>query len=134
MDNNNQTPQEQPKKQKYDYIRGYQFVKGQSGNPGGRPKGSKTLKTFAREYLERLPPEEKIKFLEALPEELVWKMAEGAPATKLEGSVSSLKRFKDDVKEVGKGYECGVGIDGYNDIKVGDYIESFKEVEEKAKL
>jgi len=86
MDNNNQTPQEQPKKQKYDYIRGYQFVKGQSGNPGGRPKGSKTLKTFAREYLERLPPEEKIKFLEALPEELVWKMAEGAPATKLEGS------------------------------------------------
>ena len=51
-----------------------------------------------------------------------------------EGSVSSLKRSKDDVKEVGKGYECGVGIDGYNDIKVGDYIESFKEVEEKAKL
>ncbi|WNY97864.1 Translation initiation factor IF-2 [Sulfurospirillum sp. 'SP'] len=51
-----------------------------------------------------------------------------------EGSVSSLKRFKDDVKEVGKGYECGVGIDGYNDIKVGDYIESFTEVEEKAKL
>lgn len=51
-----------------------------------------------------------------------------------EGSVSSLKRFKDDVKEVGKGYECGVGIEGYTDIKVGDYIESFKEVAEKAKL
>ena len=51
-----------------------------------------------------------------------------------EGSVSSLKRFKDDVKEIGKGYECGVGIEGYTDIKVGDYIESFKEVEEKAKL
>jgi len=51
-----------------------------------------------------------------------------------EGSVSSLKRFKDDVKEVTKGYECGVGIEGYTDIKAGDYIESFKEVEEKAKL
>lgn len=51
-----------------------------------------------------------------------------------EGKVSSLKRFKDDVKEVGKGYECGVGIEGYIDIKAGDYIESFKEVEEKAKL
>ena len=51
-----------------------------------------------------------------------------------EGSVSSLKRFKDDVKEVGKGYECGVGIEGYVDIKPGDYIESFKEVQEKAKL
>jgi len=51
-----------------------------------------------------------------------------------EGSVSSLKRFKDDVKEVTKGYECGVGIEGYTDIQAGDYIESFKEVEEKAKL
>ena len=51
-----------------------------------------------------------------------------------EGKVSSLKRFKDDVKEVTKGYECGVGIEGYTDIKAGDYIESFKEVEEKAKL
>jgi len=71
--------QEQPKKQRYDYIKGYQFVKGQSGNPGGRPKGSKSLKTFAREYLEILPEEEKIEFLKALPEELVWKMAEGNP-------------------------------------------------------
>ncbi len=51
-----------------------------------------------------------------------------------ESSVSSLKRFKDDVKEVAKGYECGIGIDGYHDIKVGDFIESFKEVEEKATL
>jgi len=51
-----------------------------------------------------------------------------------EGKVSSLKRFKEDVKEVGKGYECGVGIEGYIDIKAGDYIESFKEDEEKAKL
>lgn len=80
-------PQEQGKKQRYDYIKGYQFVKGQSGNPGGRPKGSKSLKTFAREYLESLPEEEKIKFMEALPEDLVWKMAEGAPDTK--GDITS---------------------------------------------
>lgn len=51
-----------------------------------------------------------------------------------EGTVSSLKRFKDDVKEVAKGYECGVGIEGYNDIRENDYIESFKEVEEQATL
>ncbi|QCD53196.1 translation initiation factor IF-2 [Campylobacter sp. RM16192] len=51
-----------------------------------------------------------------------------------EGTVSSLKRFKDDVREVAKGYECGVGIDGYNDIREGDYIESFKEIEEQATL
>ena len=42
-----------------------------------------------------------------------------------EGEISSLKRFKDDVKEVAKGYECGIGIEGFNDIKVGDVIESY---------
>lgn len=49
-----------------------------------------------------------------------------------ESTISSLKRFKDDVKEVAKGYECGIGIENFNDIKIGDYIESFKEVEEQA--
>lgn len=71
--------QEQGKKQNYDYLKGYQFVKGQSGNPGGRPKGSKSLKTFAREYLEALPAEEKLEFLKHLPAEIVWKMSEGNP-------------------------------------------------------
>ncbi|MDR1976478.1 MAG: translation initiation factor IF-2 [Campylobacteraceae bacterium] len=51
-----------------------------------------------------------------------------------EGVVSSLKRFKDDAKEVAKGFECGVGIENFNDIKVGDFIESFKYVEEQAVL
>ena len=51
-----------------------------------------------------------------------------------EGEVSSLKRFKDDVKEVSKGYECGIGVVGYSDIKPGDYLESFKEVQERATL
>lgn len=51
-----------------------------------------------------------------------------------EGEVSSLKRFKDDVREVAKGYECGIGVEGYNDVKPGDFLESFKLVEEKATL
>jgi translation initiation factor IF-2 len=51
-----------------------------------------------------------------------------------EGEVSSLKRFKDDVREVAKGYECGIGVVGYNDVKPGDFLESFHEVEEKATL
>lgn len=42
-----------------------------------------------------------------------------------EGKISSLKRFKDDVKEVSSGYECGIGIEKYNDIKEGDIIEAF---------
>ncbi len=48
-----------------------------------------------------------------------------------EGVLSSLKRFKDDVKEVATGYECGIGIENFNDIKEGDIIESFVMEEEK---
>ncbi|WP_027398311.1 translation initiation factor IF-2 [Anaerovorax odorimutans] len=50
-----------------------------------------------------------------------------------EGKISSLKRFKDDAKEVAQGYECGIGIENYNDIKEGDIIEAFKmeEIERK---
>ncbi|WP_141070106.1 hypothetical protein, partial [Campylobacter coli] len=51
-----------------------------------------------------------------------------------EGNESSLKRFKDDAKEVAKGYECGEGIVGGDDMREGDYIESYKEVEEQACL
>ena len=43
-----------------------------------------------------------------------------------EGTISSLRRFKDDAKEVLQGYECGIGIENYNDIKVGDIIECFE--------
>jgi translation initiation factor IF-2 len=45
------------------------------------------------------------------------------------GELGSLKRFKEDVKEVKNGYECGLNVENFNDIKVGDNIESFKEVE-----
>jgi translation initiation factor IF-2 len=50
------------------------------------------------------------------------------------GELLSLKRFKDDVKEVSKGYDCGMQVKGYNDIKEGDIIEAFQEVEVKKKL
>ncbi len=50
------------------------------------------------------------------------------------GELGSLKRFKDDVKEVASGYECGLNIENFNDIKVGDMVESFKEVQVKKKL
>ena len=51
-----------------------------------------------------------------------------------EGELTSLKRFKDDVEEIGNGYECGVIIKGYDDVVVGDVIETFKKVEEKVSL
>ena len=50
------------------------------------------------------------------------------------GELSTLKRFKDDVKEVAKGYDCGMQVKNYNDIKIGDMIESYKEVAVKKKL
>lgn len=51
-----------------------------------------------------------------------------------EGELSSLKRFKDDVREVDAGYECGMSINNFNDIKVGDIIESYRMIETKKKL
>ena len=50
------------------------------------------------------------------------------------GELASLKRMKDDVKEVATGYECGLSIQNYNDVKVGDIIESFEEIEVKQTL
>ena len=51
-----------------------------------------------------------------------------------QGALGSLKRFKDDVKEVASGYECGLNIDNFNDIQVGDIIEGYDMIEVKAKL
>ena len=69
---------EQHKKQ-FDWLRAYQWQKGQSGNPGGRPK--KTLKVFAKEFLESMSDEDRIEYFSKLDPEVVWKMAEGNPQT-----------------------------------------------------
>ncbi len=50
------------------------------------------------------------------------------------GQINALKRFKDDVKEVGVNFECGISLVNYNDIREGDIIETFQEIEVKAKL
>ena len=50
------------------------------------------------------------------------------------GELASLKRFKDDAKEVAKGYDCGLQIKNYNDIKENDIVEAFQEVAVKKKL
>ena len=51
-----------------------------------------------------------------------------------EGELTSLKRFKDDVEEIGNGYECGVVISGYEDVVPGDVLETFRKVEQKVEL
>ena len=50
------------------------------------------------------------------------------------GNLASLKRFKDDVKEVAKGYDCGLQVNNFNDIKEGDTVEAFQEIAVKKKL
>lgn len=75
-------------KKQYDWLKPYQWKKGQSGNPTGAKKG-KSLKTFVRELLETMPDEEKIEFLKFVAPEMVWRMAEGNPPQKLEGDANN---------------------------------------------
>jgi translation initiation factor IF-2 len=51
-----------------------------------------------------------------------------------DGTIASLKRFKEDVREVEQGFECGIGLEGYNDIKAGDTVEAYTLIETKRKL
>jgi translation initiation factor IF-2 len=53
---------------------------------------------------------------------------------KFDGELESLKRFKDDVREVTKGYDCGLNLKGYNDIEEGDILEVYEEIQVKKKL
>lgn len=61
------------------------YKKGQSGNPGGRKKGSISMKEWIRRKLQTMTPKEREVFLEGVPKEVIWKMAEGAPTNEITG-------------------------------------------------
>ena len=64
------------------------WKKGQSGNPGGRKKGSKSMKQWAKEMLESMNEDQRQDFIDGLPKNVIWEMAEGKAVSKLEGDIN----------------------------------------------
>jgi hypothetical protein len=80
---------EKQPKNRSPHLKPFQWKKGQSGNIMGRPKG-KTMKEYARQYLERMTDEERDEWLEGLSKDTVWEMAEGKPKqdTEISGNLT----------------------------------------------
>jgi len=66
-------------------LQKYVFKKGISGNPSGRPQGVKSMKEYAREYLESMSDDDRVEFLNSLDHKFVWEMGEGKPKTVFSG-------------------------------------------------
>lgn len=71
----------------------WQFKKGQSGNPAGRPKGSKSLKTYVKEMLHDMNDDEKIEFLQGIDKKTLWEMAEGKPKQDIGGDLTITEKL-----------------------------------------
>lgn len=81
-------PQKQDNKLRHEWLKPTQFKKGKSGNPGGRPRGSKSMKTYLKERFEVMNDKERLKFLNAVDPDTAWKMAEGNPTNEIIGDLN----------------------------------------------
>ena len=66
----------QSKNSRTEHLKPWQFQPGQSGNPSGKPKGTVSLKTFAKNYILNLSDEEKLEFMKGIDKKTIWEMAE----------------------------------------------------------
>ena len=64
------------------HLQPHVYKKGQTGNPNGIPKGTVSLKQYAKMMLEQMSPDEREEYLQGLPKDFIWQMAEGRPDTK----------------------------------------------------
>jgi hypothetical protein len=78
-------PEDQDENSDYSWLKPWQYKKGQSGNPGGRPVGSVSLKTYVKNKLLSMTDEQREEFLEGLDKKTIWEMAEDKPANALKG-------------------------------------------------
>ncbi len=69
------------------------FQPGQSGNPKGRPKGTKSLKTYVKEMLQDMNDDEKLEFLKGIDKKTLWEMSEGKPKQDIEADVNVTEKM-----------------------------------------
>jgi len=115
MENLDET-QEQKKYRHPSEDKPWLFKPGQSGNPGGRPKGSVSLKGWVERMLREMSPEEKKEFVRGMSKEVIWKMGEGNPRqdTNVTGELT-ISKVLDDIEDNGQEID-GQGVENQQSV------------------